>query len=80
MNVARVVISKNLLAEMLGYHGGIVHRVREPEEYMNPKDVYLYIEHPDLPQVEEGEVAQEIYPVIEVKRYKNGRFSYKRLD
>lgn len=80
MNGARVVISKNLLAEMLGYHEGIVHRVREPEEFMNPKDVYLYIEHPDLPLIEESMPAPEVSPLIEVKYYKNGRYSYKRLD
>ena len=80
MNGARVKIARNLLAEMLGYEGGVVHHVRDPDSYINPKDVDLYIEHPDLPEVKEGEPCQDVTPMIEVKYFKNGRYTFKRLD
>ncbi len=79
MNGARVKISRNLLVEMLGYQDGILHHIREPESYINPKELHLYIEHPDLPFIEEGEAITDIQPMIEVKYYKNGRYSFKRL-
>lgn len=79
MNGARVVIERNLIAELLGYHKGKVHRIAEPENHFNPSTIHLYIEHPDLPNIEEGKECQDIVPMVEVKYYKNGRYSYKRL-
>ena len=80
MNGARIKISRNLLAEVMGYEHGIVHHVREPEGYINPNEIDIYIEHPDLPEVPDGERCTEVNPMFEVRYYKNGRYSFKRLD
>ncbi len=76
---ARIRISKKLIAGMLGYEGGIIHRMTEPEGYINPDEVHIYLEHPDLPIIKPGCPIEDVMPMIEVKYYKNGRYSFRRL-
>jgi len=78
MNGAIIKVSKRAIAEMLGYKGGVIHAIREPEYIMNPGEIDIYMEHPELPKIEEHERLGEVMPVYEVKYYKNGRYSFRR--
>lgn len=62
-NAAIIIVSRDALAKLLDFEGGKILRVSERPEYWNPKDLELLIEHPDLPEVEDGYCLERIEPM-----------------
>jgi len=64
-NAAIIVVPRDYLAKLLDFEGGKILRISERPEYYNPKDIELLIEHPDLPEVEDGHLLPMIEPMYQ---------------
>lgn len=71
-NAAIIRITDVFILEWLDFEGGEIHTVRKAVDCLN--DIEFTIEHPDLPEVREGESLQTVVPA-----YRVGRF-LKRVD
>jgi hypothetical protein len=62
-NAAIIQINKQSLAELLDFEGGVVHEIRlGTHDYWKPDIIEIVLEHPDLPQVEDGDCMLRIAP------------------
>lgn len=62
---AKIRIDKKLLAEILDFEGATIHKVFEPDEYLNPTYFYVIVEHPDLPAVPQNETLPVVTPIMQ---------------
>lgn len=62
-NAAIIVVPKDYLLKLLDFEGGKLLRISERPEYYNPKDFEIVVEHPDLPEVEDGCLLLTIEPL-----------------
>jgi len=62
---AVISINKNMLLKWLDFEGGVIHRIYEPDGYMNPCYFCVVLEHPDLDPVPENQILPEIHPVYQ---------------
>lgn len=74
-NVAIIDISAKVLLEILDFEGGEVVGIRFPVEYYKGQIIELVLEHPDLPEVREGDQLTHIIPA-----YKGTQRERKRVD
>ena len=61
-HVARVRVSRDAILKWLKFDGGTIHRVIEDSEYWSSGRIELVIEHPDLPEVNEGDMIPTVVP------------------
>jgi len=64
-NAAIIELNMKLLLDMLDFKGGIIHRVYTPDDLINPSYFNVVIEHPDLPEVEDGERLPVVTPTMQ---------------
>ena len=62
-NVAIICISKKALLELLCFPGGVIHDIRTDPEKWNPDEIEIVLEHPDLPEMEDGYILLKINPM-----------------
>lgn len=62
-NAAIIRVSSELLIEFLQFKGGTLHRICQNAAQWRPDEFMVVVEHPDLPEVEEGYTLMEIKPV-----------------
>ena len=60
MNIGKMQISEELLLKFLDFDGGVIRTIRVNPD--RPNIIDIYIEHPDMPEVEEGNVIPEVCP------------------
>lgn len=59
---AIIALSKSQLLRWLDFEGGIIHRIYQDEGCLNPEELRIVVEHPDLPVTREYEQLQVIKP------------------
>ena len=59
-NAAIIRVSKKALLKLLDFEGGTIHSIRSDPGKWNPDEIEIVVEHPDLPEVEDGFCMLEI--------------------
>ena len=70
MNIGIITISEDFLLDLLHFQGG---HIRSVGFYPEHGLVRLQVEHPDMPEVGEGEAIPEVLPEYVKKYGENGQ-------
>ena len=76
-HIGRVLISPKIMLEMLRLYGGVVMGVEISEDQTNPGIVFK-IEHPDMPEISEGDVIPIVLPTYRQMECEHGLTVYDR--
>jgi len=71
-NAAIIKIDAKTLLKILDFEGGTIHRAYMPKELWQPKEVWITLEHPDLPEVSRGDILIRIVPIYATTYGDNG--------
>ncbi len=56
-----VEVDVNFLLKIFDLDGGVIHDIHMRDDYLPHKTIYMVIEHPDLPEVNEVETLHIAY-------------------
>ena len=62
-HVAIILISKKALLDLLHFPDGVIRDIRTNPEKWNPDEIEIMLEHPDLPEMEDGDTLIKLNPM-----------------
>ncbi len=71
-NGAAIRFDIKTFLKMIDFEGGDIHSIKLNEPYLPPEDIVILLEHPDLPEVKQGEMVTEIRPIYQSTYGDNG--------
>ena len=80
-HAAIIEIDKDFLLRLMEFQGGKIYRIYTRDDYFDPPNFFVVIEHPDLPEVEEGQPLAQVKITMATTFGENGvPIKIERMD